>query len=273
MKQPRSPAVVETTLRTGYLEDEFVCGFWVERLLPAFYHLMAGRPSASRVAGIPGIEQVAFTTKDRRRLGGYRLQAYADSTRSPRGYVLVALGNTMLADQVVGSFRFLREDGFDVYIFDYRGYGISEGRSRFFAIRSDTIELIEHLNDAGYANRFFYGMSIGGVFLLNALGAGAVLDAALIDSPPSRISNYGCARPFDPVENVPQDSSRLGFIFGERDTVVPPDAWRELSAAAKARGAMVLEDAGFAHPLMDSDRTMRQARFEAIRAFFADRVR
>jgi hypothetical protein len=269
MKQQRSLTAVETDLRPGYLEDEFVCGFWAERLLSAFYHLMAGRPNASRVAGIRGIERVAFITKDHRRLGGYKLQAYADASRPPRGYVLVALGNAMLADQVVGKFRFLQADGFDVYIYDYRGYGISEGRSRFFAVRSDTIELIEHLNDAGYANRFLYGMSLGGVFMLNAIGAGALTDAAVIDSPPARISNYGCAQRFDPVENVPQDSSRLGFIFGHRDTVVSPDAWRELSVTAAARGAVVLERADFAHPMMDPDPSTGRARFDAIRAFFA----
>jgi hypothetical protein len=49
-----------------------------------------------------------------------------------------------------------------------------------------------------------------GVFLLNAIDVGAHYDAAMIDSPPSRISGYGCPRRFDPVENVPQDSSRLG---------------------------------------------------------------
>jgi pimeloyl-ACP methyl ester carboxylesterase len=273
MEEERSLKAVEDGVRPGYLEDESVCGVWTERLLSALYHLFAGRPDAARVAGIQGVERVAFMTKDHRRLGGYKLQAYADASRPPRGYVLVALGNAMLADQVVGDFRFLQAEGFDVYIYDYRGYGISEGRSRFFAIRSDYIELIEHLNKAGYANRFLYGMSLGGVFLLNAIGAGALCDAAMIDSPPSRISGYGCARRFDPVENLPQDSSRLGFIFGRRDTVVPPSAWRELSEAATARGAVVLERADLAHPMMDMDPSARRARFDAILAFFAGQAR
>ncbi len=272
MEEGRSLKAVADGVRRGYLEDESVCGFWTERLLSTLYHLFAGRPNAARVTGIRGVERVTFVTKDQRRLGGYRLQAYADAIRPPRGYVLVALGNAMLADQVVGEFRFLQAEGFDVFIYDYRGYGISEGRSRFFAIRSDYIELIQHLNDAGYAKRFLYGMSLGGVFLLNAIGAGAVYDAAMIDSPPSRISGYGCPRRFDPVEHVPQDGSRLGFIFGHRDTVVPPSAWRELSEVGKARGALVLEHAALAHPMMDSDPSARRARSDAIRMFFASRA-
>jgi pimeloyl-ACP methyl ester carboxylesterase len=199
------------------------------------------------------LEKIAFTTKDHRKLSGYKLGAYADSSREQRGYVLVALGNAMLADQVLREVRFLQAEGRDVYIYDYRGYGISEGKSRFNAIRTDYVELIYHLNEVGYPNRFLYGMSIGGVFLLNAISADGSYDAALIDSPPSRISGYGCPRRFDPVENVPLDGSRLGFICGHRDRVVPPDAWREPSTIARARGAFVLEGANLAHPMMDQD--------------------
>ena len=103
--------LVEDRVRHGYLEDETVCGFWTERLLSALYHYIAGRPDEDRVAGIPGVERIAFTTKDRRQLGGYKLRAYANSSRSALGYVLVALGNAMLADQVVAEFDFLQADG------------------------------------------------------------------------------------------------------------------------------------------------------------------
>ena len=71
----RSPTPVEERVRTGYLEDEAVCGFWTERLLSALYHLVAGRPDMERVQGIPGVESVSFVTKDGRRLGGYKLRA------------------------------------------------------------------------------------------------------------------------------------------------------------------------------------------------------
>ena len=269
--QPSLPA--SDALRTGYLEDEAVCGGWTERILSALWHLFAGRPDESRVARLAAVEQVWLVTKDRRRLGGYRLRAYADVNRSPRGYVLIGLGNAMLADQVVGEFTFLQADGFDVYVYDHRGYGISEGKSRFFAIRSDYLEIIGHLNSKGYMNRFLYGMSIGGVFILNAVGAGAVYDAALIDSPPSRVSDYGCPARFDPVANLPQEAPRLGFIFGHRDTVVPPSAWRELAELARARGAAVFERRQLAHPLMDQDAGARRSRSEILREFFISHAR
>ena len=272
-REMRSVTAAAQSSPPGYLEHESVCGVWTERLLSLLYHFFAGRPDFRRVEGLPGLEKIAFTTKDHRKLSGYKLGAYADSSREQRGYVLVALGNAMLADQVLAQFRFLQAEGLDVYIYDYRGYGISEGKSRFNAIRSDYVELIYHLNEVGYPNRFLYGMSIGGVFLLNAISADGSYDAALIDSPPSRISGYGCPRRFDPVENVPLDGSRLGFIFGHRDRVVPPDAWRELSTIARARGAFVLEGANLAHPMMDQDPIARQSRIDAIRVFLMERMR
>jgi hypothetical protein len=117
------------------------------------------------------------------------------------------------------------------------------------------------------------GDKLGGVFLLHAFAAGVGYDAALIDAAPSRISGYGCPPRFDPVENLPRDGARLGFLFGHRDTVVPPGAGRELSETARARGAVVFERADLAHPLMDLDPWTRQARFDLVRAFFAGRAR
>ena len=75
------------------------------------------------------------------------------------------------------------------------------------------------------------------------------------------------------MANLPEDGARLGFIFGHRDTVVPPGAWRDLSEAARARGAVVLEREDLAHPLMDRDLSARRARFELVRAFFVGRTR
>jgi hypothetical protein len=63
------------------------------------------------------------------------------------------------------------------------------------------------------------------------------------------------------------------LIFGQRDTVVPPGAWRELSETARARGAVVFERADLAHPLMDLDAWTRQARFDLVRECFAGRAR
>ncbi|MCR4300007.1 MAG: hypothetical protein NUV51_00145, partial [Sulfuricaulis sp.] len=103
-----------------------VCGFVREPLAFWFFRRAAGAPNAQRIAGIRDIERIHFETLDKRTLGGYRLRAKGN----PRGYLLVAQGNAMLADQIIGELQIFRERGFDVYVYDYRGYGLSGGSSR-----------------------------------------------------------------------------------------------------------------------------------------------
>src|SRR5688500_10651846 len=52
MAEQQPPPATGDALRTGYLEDETACGFWTERILPVLWHLLAGRPDESRVAGL-----------------------------------------------------------------------------------------------------------------------------------------------------------------------------------------------------------------------------
>ncbi len=257
-----------STRHIGYLEDELVCGFFKERFLGLLWSFLAGSANASRVEGLAGIEAVSFDTEDGRRLRGYKLNANGDL----RAYILIGLGNAMLADHVMGEFQFLRDAGFDVYAFDYRGYGLSEGKSRFAALRTDFIALIQHLNTKGYDQNFVYGMSFGGILTMNALGAEVEIDAALIDSTPSRVSGYGCPRAFDPAENLPERAEHLGFIFGGQDRVLPPHQWRELAQAARGHGATVFERTDFAHPLQDHSQRAWQARRDIIRGFFLEHV-
>ena len=104
---------------------------------------------------------MSFTTRDGRSLGGYKLRAVA-----PWGYLLVPQGNAMLADQIIGELQFFRNLGLDVYIYDYRGYGLSEGKSRLKALISDYQEIIRALNAQDYRRRFLYGISMGGISVL-----------------------------------------------------------------------------------------------------------
>ncbi len=74
-----------------------VCGFPREPLAFWQFRMAAGRSDASRVKPIRNIQQLSFATRDGRVLGGYKLRA-----KNPQGYLLVAQGNAMLADQIIG---------------------------------------------------------------------------------------------------------------------------------------------------------------------------
>ncbi|MGH8523433.1 MAG: hypothetical protein ACREXY_04235 [Gammaproteobacteria bacterium] len=78
-------------------------------------------------------------------MGGYKLRAV-----TPWGYLLVARGNAMLADHLIGEFQLIRDLGLDVYLYDYRGYGLSNGKNRLKALVSDYQEIVSALNAQDY---------------------------------------------------------------------------------------------------------------------------
>jgi alpha/beta superfamily hydrolase len=243
-----------------------VCGSVREPLMFWLWRSMAGSPNPTRLAHITNLEQIRFKARDGVELGGYKLAA-----KSAKGYLLVAQGNAMLADQLVSDLQSFRDFGLDVYIFDYRGYGISKGKSRLVAIASDYAEIVSHLNTLGYEKRLLYGISMGGVILLNAVGQSQAYTRLVIDSSPSRISDFGCPERYDPVAHLPEDSSRLMIVTGSRDEVVRPSQMDELIRVARSRRARVLHDKEFAHPYQDlSDATHRRRQNEVATFFLQD---
>ena len=239
--------------------ESSVCGLLREPLAFWQFRRAAGTAKASRVGPIRDIERLSFATRDGRKLGGYKLRA-----ENPQGYLLVAQGNAMLADQIMGALTFFRNAGLDVYVYDYRGYGLSEGKSRLKAIVSDYREIVTMLNAQGYHRRYLYGMSMGGVILTNAVGPSEEYDALVVDSSPSRISGLGCPEEYDPLRKLPQDASKLMLIIGLRDRVVPPQDIEEMAKIVQERGGLVLRSTEFAHPLMDIDPAVRRQRFQAV---------
>ena len=163
----------------------------------------------------------------------------------------MALGNAMLADQIIGYLGGIAASGYDVYIYDYRGYGRSEGKRRIHAILEDYLEIATELNPS-YSKRVFYGISLGAVVISNILGAGIDYDAAILDSGPSRLSPYGCPKSVDPIAILPEDASKILVITGDRDTVLGEGMTGELRRLAERRGAKIIKDTRFAHPFMDS---------------------
>ena len=257
-----------TTEQANARLEQSVCGlkepfvFWL-------WSRAAGLADGSRVLGRPDIEEISLRTKDNRLIRGYQLKS-GGSTATPskaKGYLLVAQGNAMLADQIISSFRNFSKLGYDVYVFDYRGYGRSEGKRRLQAILSDYGEIIKHLNSLSYPQQLYYGISFGGIVLLNALDLREPAQSVVIDSTPSRLSGYGCPPIYDPVNNLPKDSAHMLFIAGERDPVVTPEASRELLEVAATRGASVLRDPHFSHPFMDRKLEDRNRRRRAVESF------
>jgi len=239
------------------LKEPFV--FWL-------WSSAAGEASAARLAQVANVEDIAIASSDGRILRGYKLKATHEQAGKdlPRGYLLVVQGNAMLADQIITHFDQFARLGYDVYIFDYRGYGRSEGKRRLKAILNDYRQIIQQLDSQSYQWRAFYGMSFGGVVLLDALQHQTGDMSVVIDSTPSRLSDYGCPATHDPVNNLPRDTGNLLVIAGTKDQVVKPGTSRELLELAEDHGATALREPTWGHPFMDSH---TQQRLEAVRRF------
>jgi alpha/beta superfamily hydrolase len=254
--------------------EQSVCGL-KEPLLFWLWSSQAGNPDINRLRGLPNAEPISFRTDDNRLLRGYRLMAGANSKQpysaKPEGYLLVLQGNAMLADQILGEFRAYADAGYDVYIYDYRGYGHSEGRRRLKAIVNDYRAILSSLNAGDYDKKLVYALSLGGIILLNALAPEIPLDRVVIDSTPSRLSDYGCPASYDPINHLPSDCRNFMFIAGQQDRVVNPSMSRDMRELARQRGAQILEDSQFSHPFMDLNWSVHQRRMRLIQDYLVPR--
>ena len=252
--------------------EQSVCGI-KEPLYFWLWSFMAGSPNSQRLSGLDGVDDLSFTTQDGRTLRGYKLSArktYLKQMEPAKGFLLVLQGNSILADQILGEFRAYAHVGYDVYIYDYRGYGRSEGKRRLKAIAHDTKKILTSLISQAYEKKLVYAMSLGGVFFLNGLDLGMQLDKIIIDSTPSRLSDYGCPVEYDPVENLPNDGSNILLIRGQRDNVVTPAMSQDLAREAGNRNAIVINDPEYSHPFMDANATIHQRRMREIQRYLLE---
>lgn len=241
-----------------------VCGFQ-ETLAFWMWSTLAGSPNPNAGDAYPNVEAVEHRTRDGRLLKGFKLGSTASGGET-KGKLLVAQGNAMLADQLLGYLARFARAGLETYVFDYRGYGASEGRARLKAIIGDYQELFDAIEP-----RELYGVSFGGVVMMNLIGADVDFERAAIDSAPARVSGFGCPERYDPAANFPNDASGLLVIAGERDDVVPAEDVRELIRLAEARGGTARLGKDFGHPFTDPDSVHRR-RLELIRSFLLDRA-
>jgi len=248
--------------------EEAVCHTVLEPFAFWLWSRSAGTPHLQDARLPPGVEASEHRASDGRMLRGYRLPAKG----ARKGFLLIAQGNATLAERLLDYLGAYPAAGYSVYLYDYRGYARSEGRRRLKAIVEDYRELYAALANAEPGERLLYGMSFGGIVLLNVIGAGAPFDRVVIDSTPSRISSFGCPERYDPVANLPTGASRLLLINGARDRVVPAEDSAELLDAAAARGARTVRAAEFDHPFMDRELRVHDERQALIRALLLKRA-
>lgn len=128
-------------------------------------------------------EEVTFPSKDGTFLTGWFVPAVGE----PKGTVIHFHGN---AQNMTAHFSFvswLPKEGFNVFIFDYRGYGKSQGKPSRETVFQDCVAAVDYVksrNDIDRNSIVLLGQSLGGAFALSAFGEGMITDirAVAIDS-------------------------------------------------------------------------------------------
>jgi fermentation-respiration switch protein FrsA (DUF1100 family) len=189
-------------------------------------------------------EDVFFQSPDGVRLQGWFLRPNGE----PRGTILFLHGNAGNISTHVGAVLWLALEGYQVFLFDYRGYGRSEGTPGMEGIHEDALAAIDRLFRTVGVDKdriVVFGQSLGGAVAVYAVANSPHRDrirALVIDSAFSgyrriareKISEVALLWPFQaPLSLLVTDRyspsrwiGRIGtvpvlILHGDADKVVP----------------------------------------------------
>ena len=186
-------------------------------------------------------DELELATEDGERLGAWWIAGRAPS----RGHLLVCHGNAGNIGDRVATAALLTAAGFDVLLFDYRGYGRSSGRADEQGTYRDARAALATLVRRPGVDRdrvFYLGESLGGAVAL-ALAVeqpprGLILQSAFASIRDAARAHY----PFIPRVLIPDAYPSLRLIgrltvpllvvHGDRDDIVPLSHGQALFEAA-----------------------------------------
>ncbi|TDV46117.1 alpha/beta hydrolase [Actinophytocola oryzae] len=217
-------------------------------------------PEAAEV--LPGARDVTLTTSDGLMLGAW----FVPATGRDLGYtVLVANGNGGSRLHRADLAAALRAKGFDVLLFDYRGYGGNAGSPSedglALDVRAARDHLVGDLRVPGH-RLVYFGDSIGGGVVAE-LAVEYPPAALVLRSPFTELADTAAEHyPFLPVrlllrdrfpvaENVRRVRVPTLVVYGAADAVVPPAQSRAVADAAAGPVTVVeIPDADHNDPIL-----------------------
>jgi fermentation-respiration switch protein FrsA (DUF1100 family) len=212
-------------------------------------------------------ESVQFTSADGTRLSGWFIPAVGrQNPREAKGTVVHFHGN---AQNMSSHWRFvswLPKQDYNVFVFDYRGYGESEGKPEPKGVFEDAnaaLNCARSRGDVDPERLFVFGQSLGGTNAIAVVGSGnrAGVKAAAIESTfysYSSIANdkmtgagllvsddYAASKFIAAVSPIP-----LLLIHGTADAVIPhAHSQRLLADAREPKRLIEVPGAGHLEPM------------------------
>jgi dipeptidyl aminopeptidase/acylaminoacyl peptidase len=279
-------------LRWCVILPAIVAVFWVTGCMERLFYYPAAGPTPLP-PGFAGAESVWFDSADGTRLYGWFIPAQDGTDPGAAATIIHAHGNAgNLLDHFYFS-EFFPAAGFNLFIFDYRGYGQSEGAARK---REDLIADTEAALDATLAREDvddrrigLFGHSLGGAIGLNVMAArpeirAAVITAAftswremaasaVVHGDPGPISTALAAvfikdhcRPIDAIARIDRP---ILILHGDADPIVPVGHGRRLAEAGPTAELVVLPGGGH-NDLRDTHRQAETAAIDFFRRHLVD---
>ena len=193
-----------------------------------------------------GAEDVSFLNQNGQRLDGWFIPSQSGPALAT---IIFFHGQGGNVSNVAFIGEGLASRGFDVLLFDYRGYGRSEGEitdeGDMYADADAAYDYVVNQRGASAERVVLYGHSLGtaavvdlasrrkcGAIILES-GLSSASDMASIRLPwlPAWLRTLGRNR-FDSVDKLPAASCPVLVTHGEPDNVVPTEQGRALYAAA-----------------------------------------
>ncbi len=244
-----------------------------------FYHPDSHRYRARN--SIPGAQDVTFASKDGTKLHAWFLPAMG----KPIGTVVYFHGNAQNLTSHVSFVDWLPAEGFNVFTFDYRGYGQSEGSPSRQGLHEDSLAALEHVSqraDVDGDRLLVFGQSLGGACATAALGeSGRKVRGLALDSTFAHYIGMGneaigglwltyplawllLSNSHSPADSIASIAPTPILCFhSAKDPVVPIVQGRALHAAA-GEPKQFVEVAIYGHPVA----TTMQSERERLVQFF-----
>lgn len=191
-------------------------------------------------------QEVWFPAPDGVKLNGWFLPGRPDLP-----LVLLFHGNAGNLSDNVEYLHLLHDSGFPLFIFDYRGFGKSDGQALHERdLYRDARGALNYLESRGWRRdgMIFFGQSLGSAVALQMAlekrPAGLVMESSFTSMPDmvkhvSPLAYYTVGwwsidLPLDNLDKIARARVPLLLIHGDRDAVVPLAMSRRLFARAKA---------------------------------------
>lgn len=196
-------------------------------------------------------QDIDFESKDGTKLHGWFFQTKG----KVKGTIIQFHGNAQNITSHYVSLIWLVDNGYNLFTFDYRGYGLSEGEPDQEKIYEDALAALERgaeLKDKNGGGRYIaYGQSLGGNILLRALVDSSVKDnvgfvvqdstfASYQDIAFNRVASVWFLIPFSPLSYLFVSDKMASakvlhkidwptlVIVGQKDEVIPQKFGKEI---------------------------------------------